>query len=199
MRKTRITRHPCFSQSRLEVILKSIVDQTLSTRPYEIQQEYLCVLVNEYGFSPDQMGEELDVTGRGSGRARADFVIWHSVQDKTEKKSPLIIVECKSDNVTIKSAFPGSFLSSSLSIRLVQKTPVRSDMSAWRTVVRRIYTGVVRSPMRAATEWRRSRTGLPPHPGRVFVLAFSEWATHPARLRHGARIYQPAPLLRPGT
>jgi type I restriction enzyme M protein len=67
-----------------------------------VRQEYLCVLVNEYGFSPDQMSEELDVTGRGSGHARADFVVWRSVHDKVEKKSPLIIVECKSDNVTIK-------------------------------------------------------------------------------------------------
>src|SRR4051794_12796654 len=61
-----------------------------------VRQEYLWVLVNEYGFSPDQMDEERDVTGRGSGHARADFVIWRSPKDKTEKKSPLIIVECKS-------------------------------------------------------------------------------------------------------
>src|SRR5574341_444642 len=68
-----------------------------------VRQEYLCVLVNEYGFSHDQMDEELEVTGRGSGHARADFVIWRSAQDKTDQKSPLIIVECKSDNVTIKA------------------------------------------------------------------------------------------------
>src|SRR5438309_739014 len=74
----------------------------VETPEESVRQEYLCVLVNEYGFSPDQMGEELDVTGRGSGHARADFVIWRSVHDKVEKKSPLIIVECKSDNVTIK-------------------------------------------------------------------------------------------------
>jgi type I restriction enzyme M protein len=81
-----------------------IRSQWLVETPEEsVRQEYLCVLVNEYGFSPDQMGEELDVTGRGSGHARADFVIWRSVQDKAEKKSPLIIVECKSDNVTIKA------------------------------------------------------------------------------------------------
>jgi type I restriction enzyme M protein len=67
-----------------------------------VRQDYLCILVNEYGFSPDQMGEEFEVTGRGSGHARADFVIWRTAKDKAEKKSPLIIVECKSDNVTIK-------------------------------------------------------------------------------------------------
>ena len=31
-----------------------------------------------------------------------DFVIWRSVQDRSDKKNPLIIVECKADNVTIK-------------------------------------------------------------------------------------------------
>lgn len=68
-----------------------------------VRQEYLCVLVNEYGFTPDQMGEEVEVTGRGSGHARADFVIWRTVKEKVDKDSPLIIVECKSDNVTIKA------------------------------------------------------------------------------------------------
>ncbi len=67
-----------------------------------VRQEYLCILVNEYGFSLDQIDEELEVTGRGSGHARADFVIWRTAKDKADSKNPLIIVECKSDNVTIK-------------------------------------------------------------------------------------------------
>jgi type I restriction enzyme M protein len=76
----------------------------LNETPEEkVRQEFLPVLVNEYGFSLEQMGEEIEVTGRGSGHARADFVIWKSAQDKTDKKTPLIIVECKSDNVTIKA------------------------------------------------------------------------------------------------
>jgi len=37
-----------------------------------VRQEYFLVLVNEYGFTLDQMDEELEVTGRGSGHARAD-------------------------------------------------------------------------------------------------------------------------------
>jgi type I restriction enzyme M protein len=67
-----------------------------------VRQEYLCVLVNEYGFRPDQMDEEAELTGRGSGHARADLVIWRTAKDKSDSKNPLIIVECKSDNVTIK-------------------------------------------------------------------------------------------------
>jgi len=59
------------------------------------------VLVNEYGYKLTQMAEEEGVTGLGSGNARADFIIWRSPQDKTDKKIPLIVVECKADNVTI--------------------------------------------------------------------------------------------------
>jgi type I restriction enzyme M protein len=73
----------------------------VETPEENVRQEYLCVLVNEYGFSLDQIDEELEVTGRGSGHARADFVIWRTAKDKADSKSPLIIVECKSDNVTI--------------------------------------------------------------------------------------------------
>ena len=75
----------------------------LNETPEErVRQEYLLVLVNEYGFALEQIAEELEVTGRGSGHARADFVIWRNAQDKADKKNPLIIFECKSDNVTIK-------------------------------------------------------------------------------------------------
>lgn len=66
-----------------------------------VRQQYLLVLVNEYGFSLQQMSEEMDVTGRGSGKARADFVIWKSLQDKVDENAPAIVIECKSDNVTI--------------------------------------------------------------------------------------------------
>ena len=59
------------------------------------------MLEHEYGYAIDQIAEEEEVTGRGSGHARADFVIWRSSQDRSDKKNPLIIVECKADNVTI--------------------------------------------------------------------------------------------------
>jgi Type I restriction enzyme R protein N terminus (HSDR_N) len=68
-----------------------------------VRQEYLAnVLVKEYGFSLTQIAEEYEVTGRGSAHARADFVIWRTAADKLDKNPPLIIVECKSDNVTIR-------------------------------------------------------------------------------------------------
>lgn len=68
-----------------------------------VRQEYLRVLTEAYGYTLDQISEEMDVSGRGSAQARADFVIWRSAQDKTDQKAPFIIIECKSDNVTIKA------------------------------------------------------------------------------------------------
>jgi len=67
-----------------------------------VRQEYLLVLLNEYGFGNDQIAEEMDLTGRGSASARADFVLWRTAQDKADDNAPFIIVECKSNNVTIK-------------------------------------------------------------------------------------------------
>ncbi len=86
-------------------IFSHVRQQWYNETPEErVRQEYLLVLVNEYGFQLPQIAEELEVTGRGSGHARADYVIWRSAQDKAEGKNPLVVVECKSDNVTIRPA-----------------------------------------------------------------------------------------------
>ncbi|MGH7983433.1 MAG: N-6 DNA methylase [Candidatus Udaeobacter sp.] len=65
-----------------------------------VRQEFVCKLVNDYGFALTQMAEEID-TQRGRQHAEADIVIWRSVADKADRKPPLIVVECKADNVTI--------------------------------------------------------------------------------------------------
>ena len=85
-------------------IFSTVRQKWLPLTPEErVRQEYLLVLTEEYGYSIDQISEEMDVTGRGSAQARADFIIWRSALDKIDQKSPFIIVECKSDNVTIKA------------------------------------------------------------------------------------------------
>lgn len=76
----------------------------VETPEERVRQEYLCTLVNEYGFNLDQIEEEIAVTGRGSGQSRADFAIWRTKADKAENNNPLIIVECKADNVTIRES-----------------------------------------------------------------------------------------------
>lgn len=86
-------------------IWSPVRQQWLVETPEEyVRQEYLLILVHEYGFALDQIAEEEEVTGRGSGQARADFVVWRTSQDKADRKPPLIIIECKSDNVTIQPA-----------------------------------------------------------------------------------------------
>lgn len=85
-------------------IFSHVRKKWLAETPEErVRQEYLCVLVNEYGFSVDQIAEEESVTERGAGQARADFIIWRSVADKqaVPQLRPLIVVECKADNVSI--------------------------------------------------------------------------------------------------
>ena len=67
-----------------------------------VRQQYLLTLCNEYEFALAQIAEEMELTGRGSASARGDFVIWRTVEDKAEENAPFIVVECKSDNVTIK-------------------------------------------------------------------------------------------------
>jgi type I restriction enzyme M protein len=48
------------------------------------------------------MAEELTPPGaRGTANARADIVVWRTVEDKNDGENPLIVVECKADNVTI--------------------------------------------------------------------------------------------------
>ena len=85
-------------------IRSHIRQKWLEETPEErVRQQFLCTLVNEYGFRPDQIAEEEWVTGRGSAQARADFLIWRSVQDRADERPALIVVECKSDNVTIRS------------------------------------------------------------------------------------------------
>lgn len=91
-------------QEKDNKIFSHIRKTWLIKTPEEIvRQNYLLTLVNEYGYLLDQIDEELAITGRGSGKARADFVIWKTAEDKQKFKVPLVIVECKSDNITISA------------------------------------------------------------------------------------------------
>lgn len=54
-------------------------DEWLVLKPEEqVRQEYICRLVNNYGFDLEQMAQEVQVNNaqRGQGRASADIVIW---------------------------------------------------------------------------------------------------------------------------
>ena len=84
-------------------ILSHIRQTWLVEFPEElVRQAYVCALVNEYEYKLEQMAEEMTPPGvRGKGHARADIVIWRSAADKNDGEKPLIVIECKADNVTI--------------------------------------------------------------------------------------------------
>jgi type I restriction enzyme M protein len=92
-------------QIRGSEIFSPLRQKWLTLTPEEmVRQQFVQVLVAEYGFSPDQMKEEEEVTGRGAAKARADIIVWRAPQDKAAHNSPLIVVECKADNVAINPA-----------------------------------------------------------------------------------------------
>lgn len=73
----------------------------VSTPEERVRQYYIAILANKYGYSLEQMEQELKVNNskRGQGKARADIVIWKSEQDK---KAAFIVVECKAENVKVR-------------------------------------------------------------------------------------------------
>lgn len=80
-------------------------DKWLVLTPEErVRQEYICRLVNHYGFDLEQMGQEIQVNNshRGQGKARADIVIWKSASAKSDEVSATIVVECKAEHITIR-------------------------------------------------------------------------------------------------
>ncbi|HEX8506269.1 MAG TPA: N-6 DNA methylase [Hymenobacter sp.] len=69
-----------------------------------VRQEFIHILLTDYHFIAEQMAQEVKVSNskRGQGNARADIVIWRSKEDRKAKKSPVIVVECKAQQVTIR-------------------------------------------------------------------------------------------------
>ena len=85
-------------------IFAPLKDKWLINKPEEhVRQKYICRLVDSYGYSLDQMAQEMQVNNaqRGQGTARADIVIWRSKEEKAKDKTALIVVECKAESVTI--------------------------------------------------------------------------------------------------
>lgn len=77
--------------------------ELICTPEEEVRQEYIVHLVNQYGYSLDQMAQEVKVNNskRGQGKARADIVIWKTQEDRNSDNCPVIVVECKAEQITI--------------------------------------------------------------------------------------------------
>lgn len=88
-------------------IFAPLKDKWLVNKPEEeVRQKYICRLVDNYNYSLEQMAQEIQVTNsqRGQGAARADIVVWKNKKDKASSKSPIIVVECKAESITIHEA-----------------------------------------------------------------------------------------------
>lgn len=81
------------------------------SKPEErVRQAWVCKLVNDYGYSLDQMQQEVLVTNtkktngeaRGDGAARADLVIWKTKDDMLNDKRAFIVIELKAENVKVR-------------------------------------------------------------------------------------------------
>ena len=86
-------------------IFAPLKNKELVLTPEErVRQEYICRLINIYGYTLDQMAQEVQVSNshRGQGKARADIVIWKSSSDKKDEASATIVVECKAEHITIQ-------------------------------------------------------------------------------------------------
>lgn len=86
-------------------IFAPLKNKELVLTPEErVRQEYICRLVNHYGYNLSQMEQEVQVSNshRGQGKARADIVIWKSSSAKSDEDAATIVVECKAEHITIR-------------------------------------------------------------------------------------------------
>lgn len=86
-------------------IYAPLLGKWLVLKPEEkVRQLYIQRLIENYGYSTEQMAQEVKVNNsqRGQGRAMADIVIWKSKEDKLKNNSAAIVIECKAEMITIR-------------------------------------------------------------------------------------------------
>jgi type I restriction enzyme M protein len=82
-------------------IFAPIIKKWVLLSPEEkLRQEFICRLINNYGYSIDQLGQDVEIRKR----FKADIAIWKSKAEKEKKLIPSIIitVECKAEHIKIK-------------------------------------------------------------------------------------------------
>ena len=66
----------------------------------KVRQRFIRHLHEHYGYALDQMDQERR-TMHGHRSPRADIVIWETQESKAANKKPVLVVECKAENVDI--------------------------------------------------------------------------------------------------
>ena len=70
----------------------------------EVRQNFICKLVNDFGYPIELMAEEYssDLKTRGIRPTRADIVIYENEEKKNNDYNAFIVVECKAEKVKIR-------------------------------------------------------------------------------------------------
>ena len=86
--------------NKIYVPLKDI--WVINTPEENLKQDFICRLVNTYGYKLDQLGQDVEI----KKRYKADLAIWRSAIDKAKSSIPSIIitVECKAEHIKIKES-----------------------------------------------------------------------------------------------
>lgn len=95
---------PKYKDNTKKQIFSPIRNKYFDAQPEEIvRQEFICKLINEYGYSLSQMDEEVKLTTsqRGTGRASADIVVWKNEDEKKKKKTAFLVVELKAPELRL--------------------------------------------------------------------------------------------------
>lgn len=80
-------------------------DMLFKSPEEKVRHEYIDRLINYYGFNINQIEQDVKIkeNKRNSIIAKADIVVWCSFEERKNKSTPLIVVECKAEQVTIKA------------------------------------------------------------------------------------------------
>jgi len=73
-----------------------------TAKPEEVvRQRFVRTLVQDYGYTLEQMDQERR-TQHGHKSPRADIVVWESAADKQDNRTPVLVIECKTDTIQIQ-------------------------------------------------------------------------------------------------
>lgn len=92
--------HVEIKNNKIFIPLKNI--WVKNTPEEKLKQEFICRLVNSYGYSLNQLGQDIEI----KKRYKADIAIWRTEKDKIKNAIPSIIitVECKAEHIKIKES-----------------------------------------------------------------------------------------------
>lgn len=85
-------------------IFAPLLNKWLVEKPEErVRQEYICRLINHYGFLTEQMAQDYISSDKSEVKIKYDIIVWKTTQDKNSNKKPLILIQCKADSIIIRS------------------------------------------------------------------------------------------------